>query len=245
MDPRRRDTLGQHNVRDSRDTSAAVIVLEAREIGRRAAGGRWLLDRISLQLRAGERLAIVGPSGSGKTLLLRSLAMLDPLDHGKVVWRGVPIEGRRVPEFRGQVIYLPQRPVLSEGTVLHNLRLPFAFRVHSGKQFDHCRTVELLRWLGRDESFLAKAVHHLSGGEMQIAALLRAIQLGPEILLLDEPTAALDEIAADAVEELVLKWHAEAPAERIIVWVSHNLQQARRVAHSTIQLRGGRLEGAP
>lgn len=190
----------------------------------------------------GDRIAVVGPSGSGKTLLLRALAMLDPLDEGEIQWRGGAVSGRAVPEFRSCVIYLHQRPALLEGTVEHNLRQPFCLGQHRQREFDEQRMVDMLGQLGRDDSFLEKDERNLSGGEAQLVSLLRAIQLDPTVLLLDEPTAALDEETAQAVERLVDTWLRAAEDERAIVWVSHNQSQSQRVATRWLRVRQGGVE---
>ena len=215
-------------------------MLEATGIARKA-GDRWLLNDISLSVNAGERLAIVGPTGSGKTLLLRSLVMLDPLDQGEVRWHGKPVRGNDIPTFRSRVIYLHQRAALVEGTVEENLRQPFSLRVHKDKRFRRDVIVDYLRSLGRVESLLSKRQRDLSGGEAQLVALLRAIQLGPHILLLDEPTAALDAEATDMVEALVTRWLNEQPTTRATVWVTHDHEQSRRVSTSLLHIREGQL----
>lgn len=209
---------------------------------RRLGGERVLLDDISLSIRGGDRIAIVGPTGSGKTLLLRSLAELDLLDAGEIRWQGTPVRGNEIPRFRSQVIYLHQRPTLIEGTVEENLRQPYSLRVHQEKQFRRERIVSLLLSLGRDESFLLKQQRDLSGGESQLTALLRAIQLNPSILLLDEPTAALDAAAANMVEYLVTTWLGEMPTTRAMVWVTHDHSQALRIANRVLEMDAGRMQ---
>jgi putative ABC transport system ATP-binding protein len=146
-----------------------------------------------------------------------------------------------VPDFRRQAIYLHQRPALFEGTVEDNLRQPFGLRVHRGRRFDREWITGRLRAVGRNADFLERFTRDLSGGEAQIVALLRAVQLTPLILLLDEPTAALDPETAQAAEQLVAAWRAE-DAARATVWVSHNADQARRVADRTLRLVAGRFE---
>ena len=217
------------------------MILEAVAIGRKAED-RWLLNEISVGVGAGQRIALVGPSGSGKTLLLRSLVLLDPLDAGEVRWRGNAVHGQQVPAFRGRVIYLPQRPALSEGTVEDNLRQVFSLTVHRGKQFDRQRALGWLQSLGRSESFLTRRQQDLSGGEAQLTALLRALQVDPDVLLLDEPTVALDDQAVGDVESLLDQWCGQLPDERAMVWVTHDRQQAERVATSQLRLRDGRLD---
>ncbi|MGH7571952.1 MAG: ABC transporter ATP-binding protein [Gemmatimonadota bacterium] len=222
-----------------------TALLEARGLGRRAldpAGheGPWLLREISVALEPGERVAVVGPSGAGKTLLLRSLALLDPLDEGEVLWRAESIPDDMVPAYRRQAIYLHQRPALLEGTVEANLRRPFDFAVADGG-YDPGRVRELLSALGRDEGFFARPTGELSGGEAQIAAFLRAIQLEPCVLLLDEPTAALDREAVTAIERLVEGWFGAGSGERALVWVSHDADQARRMTTRVVRLSAGRM----
>ena len=219
-----------------------TILLQARNIGRRhPGGGRWLLENISLDVPAAGRLSITGPSGSGKTLLLRALAMLDKLDRGEVRWKGRPVHRDAVPPFRKEVVYLHQRPALGEETVEVALRRPFSLGVHRRQEFDRPRIVGLLEQLGRDESFLAGRAADLSGGEIQIASLLRTIQLEPMVLLLDEPTAALDRQTTTAVEELLRRWVAESSEQRALVWVTHDAKQARRVAEKTLEVKSGMI----
>src|SRR5205807_6803377 len=136
----------------------------------------------------------------------RALAWLDRLDEGEIRWRSQPLRGDLIPAYRSRVIYLHQRPALFEGTVEDNLRLPFSLKAHRAGRFDRARAVARLAGLGRDPSFLDKSHRDLSGGEAQITALVRALQLDPDVLLLDEPTAALDGTAARAVERLLEHW---------------------------------------
>jgi putative ABC transport system ATP-binding protein len=220
-------------------------LLEARGVGRRNRGSEhWLLRDISLNVRAGERLALVGSTGAGKTLLLRSLALLDPIDAGEVLWRSQAIPPGAVPHFRRSVLYVHQRPALVEGTVEENLRYPFSFKANSDRAFDRDQAIEVLKSLGRDDAFLAKSTRDLSGGERQIVALMRALQLRPAILLLDEPTASLDHATVSALEGLVHAWLAEQPSERAWVWVTHNTDQARRLAAEVLEMNAGSLRGA-
>ena len=216
-------------------------IIAAKNLGRRSRHGDWLLRDISMELCAGERVALVGPSGSGKTLMLRALAMLDPIEAGELLWNGARVAGSSVPEFRSQVMYLHQRLAIGEGTVEQILRGPLEFQQHAGRVFSKERICRWLSVLERTNDFLEKKATTLSGGEAQIVALLRAMQLDPAVLLLDEPTAALDVSAALAIEQLVRIWLDESVEVRATVWVSHDIEQAHRIANRQWQMRGGEL----
>jgi putative ABC transport system ATP-binding protein len=216
--------------------------IEALGIARQHPDGPgWLLDHVSLEFRQGSSISITGPSGSGKTLLLRALALLDPLDAGEIRFEGRPIDRNRIPYYRSQVLYLHQRPMLLANQVETALRRPFTLSAHRNRSFRPERILQMLRRLGRDETFLRKPAADLSGGETQLVALLRALQLDPKVLLLDEPTAALDEDATAAVELLVRDWFAESPDSRTTVWVTHAADQSQRVATEVIRIDQGRI----
>jgi putative ABC transport system ATP-binding protein len=222
---------------------APPAAVAARGIGRRDPNGQnWLIRDVSFAVNLGQRLALLGPTGAGKTVLLRALALLDPVDAGSVVWQGRAVAGDAVPCFRKQVVYVHQRPALFDGSVEDNLRHPFTLKAHRGSRFDRERVLELLDGLGRGAAFLGSSSRDLSGGEAQLVALVRAVQLDPAVLLLDEPTASLDQVTAKAVEGLLDRWFAAAAGRRALVWVSHNPDQARRVASEWLTMRSGRLD---
>lgn len=186
-----------------------------------------------LEIFPGERLVLMGPSGTGKTLFLRALSLLEPWIHGELLWKNRPVEPSKIPAFRGQVTYLQQNTTFFDGTVEMNLRWPYQLQVHRHKNFDEKKVISYLEVFGLEESFLKKSTVHLSGGEKQMVALIRLLQLNPQILLLDEPTAALDKQSALNYETLVLHWLKENPLHSFL-WVTHSLEQAARVANRII-----------
>jgi putative ABC transport system ATP-binding protein len=222
--------------------TAAAPLLEARGLCRRDAAGRLLLDDVSLTLSAGQRVCISGPSGAGKTLLLRSLALLDAVDSGQVLWQGRPVPADHVPRFRRHVMYLHQRAALLADNVLAALQRPFTLRARRDQAFDRPQAEELLARLGRDAGFLDQRAENLSGGEIQIVALVRAILLQPAVLLLDEPTAAMDPSTAAAAEELLAAWASPAAQPAAYLWVTHDADQGGRVSTHRLQMSAGRLE---
>lgn len=216
--------------------------LSGDNLGRKdPASQRWLLRGVNLQVAPGDRCAVVGSSGSGKTLLLRSLSLLDSLDEGEVRWNGKTHHGWSVPDYRRQVVYLHQRPALWEGSVEANLQRPFQLQLHQARQFDRSQIINWLAVLGRTESFLVQPQQELSGGEVQLVGFLRAIQLNPSVLLLDEPTASLDQETAMAMERLIDLWMAADSAARAFLWVTHDRGQADRVSNRILQMKQGEL----
>jgi putative ABC transport system ATP-binding protein len=217
-------------------------LLTACELGRRKpVSGGWLFNDVCLEVHPGDWLVISGPSGSGKTVLLRAIAMLDPIDEGIIHLRGRAIPCERVPAYRSEVVYLHQQPALFDGTVAKNLENPYSLKVHRTRKFDRARIAERLGGLGRDKGLLDRSSRDLSGGEAQIVALLRAIQLDPTVLLLDEPTASLDLAAVCAIEKLIGQWLEEQSDGRAVVWISHDMAQVRRISTRSLAMHSGRL----
>lgn len=197
---------------------------------------RWLWKDLSLHLYPNERVGLVGPSGSGKTLLLRTLVLLDPIQHGHISFGDRPLNSSSITQYRTQVVYLPQRPAIFDGTVEDNLKRAFTLKAQTGT-YGRSRIEHYLRTLNRSEAFLTQPVRQLSGGESQLLALLRALQLKPKVLLLDEPTASLDPDTTHQVESLIDQWMVEEP-DRACVWTSHDPPQIQRVTNRQIQLKG-------
>lgn len=224
----------------------APPLVAAHAITRRDAQRKQvLLQPTDFVLGAGERIALTGPSGSGKSVFLRALALLDPLDGGRIDWRGERIARERIPRYRRALAYLRQRPALLDGTVEDNLRYPYSLQVYRDASFDTERVRELLAATGRDADLLTRPASELSGGEAQIVALIRVLQLDPEALLLDEPTASLDPASARAIETLVMSWLDARRAERAAIWISHDPAQAARVGLRQLTMQAGVLGETP
>jgi putative ABC transport system ATP-binding protein len=217
--------------------STAQPLLQARGL-RFAIADRLLWQDLELNVAPGERLAIAGPSGSGKTLLLRTLAALEPMQSGEILFQGRPLADWSMPVYRAHVVYLPQRPALPEGKVETALKAPFNFQVRQHRPFPLEQARQLLQMLGRDGTFLQQRTERLSGGEGQIVAMLRALLTAPDVLLLDEPTASLDAEAVAAIEKLIANWLQEKPA-RGCIWTSHDRQQLERNSDRVLSLAPG------
>ena len=163
-----------------------------------------------------------------------------------------------MPQYRTKVSYIPQNPVFFDETVETNLKRAFQLKAHQHRRYDQ---KQILAWLeqfslptaagnssgvGDYSEFLQRPAKDLSGGEAQITALLRVLQLEPQVLLLDEPTASLDAVLTGRFEYLLENWQKELPdsnsdtantkPQRAWIWVSHNPDQLQRMCRNMFSL---------
>lgn len=220
-------------------------LLEADQIGRQFSTGQWIIRNISLRVQSGDRIAIIGPNGSGKSIFLRSLAMLDEIQEGEIRFLGASVEDKELPEFRSQIVYLQQRPILIEGTVKSNLNFALQFQANKNKSPDIAKVLNLLKSFKKPEEFLKQQSTALSGGEGQIVALLRALILSPRVLLLDEPTSALDPETAQQFESMIHTWMETSEQSPAFVWITHDHSQSQRIARQIMKFPTGTLTHSP
>jgi ABC-type iron transport system FetAB ATPase subunit len=184
-------------------------------------GGPFTFD-----VHAGECIAIQGPSGAGKSVLLRMLADLDPHD-GDALLDGRAATSMPAPDWRALVVYQAAEPAWWEPTA----------RAHFAPADSAC-VDEALDALDLAPALLDAPIERLSTGERQRLALVRSLARRPHVLLLDEPTAALDPDAVARVEALLRSRLAQGMA---LLVVTHAAEQARRLAQRVFNLRDGRL----
>ena len=211
-----------------------IPILQAHNLGC-LIGSRWLWRGVSFDVIAGDRLGVIGPSGIGKSLLMRSLIGLEPLAEGRVVFQGRSLKDWNIPLFRQRCLYLSQSPGLIEGTVEENLRLVFKLKACRPREFKVDVALAFFRALGRGDAFLGQSVGRLSGGERQLLNLVRGLMIEPTVLLLDEPSSALDMETTAQVEQLLQEWLSGANG-RAYLWISHSPDQIQRVTDAHINL---------
>lgn len=211
------------------------MLFELRDV-RLARGGRQVLDGLSAEIPTGVT-ALVGPSGSGKSTVLRLLNRLSDPDSGSVRYRDRDVRELDPLELRCEVSLVPQLPALLPGTVAENV----AFAVDlAGAEPDLERALGLA---GLTPDYAERDVGKLSVGERQRAMLARALAQNPRVLLLDEPTSALDPEARGAVEATIGRLESELDVS--IVIVTHDHDQARRLATRAVGIERGHATEAP
>jgi ABC-type multidrug transport system ATPase subunit len=183
-----------------------------------------LIGPISFDVAAGECLALMGPSGAGKSLLLRAIVDLDP-STGDVIVGGRARHAMPASEWRKLVALVPAESGWWADRVSDHFPAKFA-------------TTELIGQLGLAGS-LEWDVARLSTGERQRLALARALCRRPEVLLLDEPTASLDDHATALVEDLIRECCADGMA---LLLVTHDRRQAERMTKRLLRISDGKIE---
>ncbi|CAN5660320.1 ABC transporter ATP-binding protein [soil metagenome] len=206
---------------------------------RTPTGAVTALDKVDFEIPARSFITIVGPSGCGKTTLLKVLSGVLQPSEGKVLFDGKPVDPQRV---TGQVGYVFQRPLLlSWRTALENvmLTLEVARKEMSKKE----RLAEARRWLAITglKGFEDRYPTELSGGMQQRVSISRALAFRPQVLLMDEPFAALDEITRETLqEELVQLW---SEVETTVVFITHSIPEALLLSQRVVVMsaRPGRV----
>ena len=204
-------------------TAPPAVRLSVRDL-RSRFGGPFTFD-----VAAGECVAIQGPSGAGKSVLLRMLADLDPHD-GTVLLDGRAAASMPAPAWRAAVVYQAAEPAWWEDTA----------RAHFAPG-DMDAVAAALAALGLAGALLDTPIDRLSTGERQRLALVRSLVRRPRVLLLDEPTAALDPAGVARAEALLASHLAQGLA---LLIVTHSGEQAARLAHRILRLEHGRLAPA-
>jgi len=221
-------------------------ILKARNLSKvvpAAEGELRILDDVSLELQAGDSLAIVGSSGSGKSTLLGLLAGLDLPSAGSIELAGQRLEGldedQRARLRAEQVGFVFQSfQLLDSLSALENVMLPLELE---GRRDARPRARELLERVGLGER-LQHSPRQLSGGEQQRVAIARAFAAEPAILFADEPTGNLDSQTGEHIGDLLFTLNREQGTT--LVLVTHDPRLAER-CHRQIRLAGGRLLDDP
>jgi len=199
--------------------------------------GYPILQDISFEVKAGDRVAIVGSIASGKTSLLRLLNRLSEPSSGKIYLENQEYSQIPVLKLRSQITLVPQEPKLLGMTVREALTYPLVLR-GVPKQVIQQRLTESLDQLHIDSDLLGRTEVQLSLGQRQIVALARALMIQPQILLLDEPTSALD--AGRATHLLTVLTDLSLKPTTIFM-VNHQLNLAQTFCTRLLHLQQGRL----
>jgi polar amino acid transport system ATP-binding protein len=203
-------------------------------------GGLKALNNVSLEVRKGEKVAIIGPSGSGKSTLLRSINRLENIDRGRIIVDGIDIYGKgtNINEVRTELGMVFQNfNLFRHKTVMENLTLaPIKLKKTAPQKAEEIG-LELLKKVGIEEKADCYPAQ-LSGGQKQRVAIARALAMNPKIMLFDEPTSALDPEMIGEVLEVMRKLAQEGMT---MIVVTHEMGFAREVSDRVIFMDEGQI----
>jgi len=202
-------------------------------------GSKEVLRDVTMNVPTASMTMVIGPSGSGKSTLLRVFNRLLEPPADKVFLKGQDITKISVLSLRRQVGMVFQQPAMLEGSVAENIASGPKL---VGESLSQKKLARLLDAVSLPQTILNQTANSLSGGEAQRVALARTLATSPEVLLLDEPTASLDPQATRQVEGTLQKLNQEQGLT--LVWVSHDIEQTRRVGQHVILLQKGVVKAA-
>ncbi|MGI5202524.1 ABC transporter ATP-binding protein [Spirillospora sp. CA-108201] len=209
-----------------------------------ALGGRPVLEGVSLEVPAGSWTAVIGPNGAGKSTLLRAVLGLVP-SRGEITLAGADLQSLKPRQRARLVAYAPQSPNLPVGMTVYDYTLlgrsPYVPHLGRESSRDRAITGEVLDRLGLTP-LAARPLDHLSGGERQRVVLARALAQQTSVLLLDEPTTALDIGHQQQVMELIDRLRLSDGLT--VVTTIHDLTLAGQYADGLVLISGGRVAAA-
>lgn len=214
-------------------TRPSLLPLLLKDVGY-SVNGQQLISGVTLDFTIGPPTLVLGPNGAGKSLLLRLCHGLIKPTQGQVMWQGAAAQAPQDLRFEQAMVF--QKPVLLRRSVLANTEFPLKLR-GIGAAERRSKAMDMLGRVGL-AAMAERPARVLSGGEQQRLALARAWALEPQILFLDEPSAALDPGATRQVEGII---NGIAASGTKIVMTTHDLGQARRLASDVIFLHRGRV----
>lgn len=203
-------------------------------------GGRKVLDDFSLAVKEGEFLTVIGRSGCGKTTMLKMMNGLHQPDSGTIFVQGQDIGKADIIELRRRIGYVIQnKGLFPHMTVEKNITYVPVISGRKNKAENRHLAGRLIKTVGLEEDMLDRYPSELSGGQQQRVGIARALAAEPQILLMDEPFGALDEITKRAMQDEILSLHRSLGIT--IVFITHDIREAMKLGDRVLVMEQGRI----
>ncbi|MPW27166.1 ATP-binding cassette domain-containing protein [Alkalibaculum sp. M08DMB] len=214
--------------------------IEFNHVVKSYSGDVKVIDDITLSIERGEFVTIVGPSGCGKTTLLKMVNKLIPISQGNIYIDGKDVIDWETISLRRSIGYVIQHiGLLPHLNIEDNINyVPSISKRKSG--IDKNRAKELIELVGLSDDYLSRYPRQLSGGQMQRIGVARALTADPEIILMDEPFGAVDEIARTQLQHEIKEIHKKL--KKTILFVTHDIQEALKLGTKIVLLKNGKIE---
>jgi ABC-type glutathione transport system ATPase component len=238
------ERVGGHDFVDA-NLAAKAPILAIDHISADYPGKPKVIDDVSLEVRAGDTVAVVGESGSGKSTLARVITGLLPRVGGDVRFNGTSLAPRLKDRAkdqlrRVQMIYqMPDVALNPQHTLLETIGRPVAFYFNRSRHDVRARVAKLLRQMDLPESFITRKTSELSGGQKQRVSIARALAAEPDLIICDEVTSALDQLVGEEILRLLKRLQDELGVAYL--FITHDLGTVKRIANKVVVMLMGKV----
>ncbi len=217
-----------------------MAIIEFKNVSKSYTEGATVIDELSLAIESGEFITMIGESGCGKTTLLKMINGLIPASSGDISVMGKNITEWDLITLRRHIGYVIQQiGLFPHLTVENNIGFVLDIMGKSDTEKKE-RSRELIQLVGLSEDYLSKYPAALSGGEKQRIGVARALASNPDILLMDEPFGAVDEITRKILQEEILS--IQSKLKKTIIFVTHDIEEALKLGSKIVLFNKGRIE---
>lgn len=216
------------------------MVVKVKNVTKSYTEGQKVLNKLDLTVKKGEFITILGPSGCGKTTLLKMINKLIPLDDGDIEINGKSIKKWATIELRRNIGYVIQQiGLFPHMSIEDNIGyVPSLSGTSKAEQKPHSE--KLIKLVGLKSEMLDRYPSELSGGQKQRVGVARALAADPEIILMDEPFGAVDEIARTQLQDELIK--LQKTLNKTILFVTHDIQEALKLGDRIVLMNNGNIE---
>lgn len=203
-------------------------------------GEHKILDDFNLSVEKGQFLTVIGRSGCGKTTMLKMINGLHVPDSGAVLVEGEDVSRTDMISLRRKIGYVIQnKGLFPHMTVERNITYVPVISGKKNKGENHELALKLIKTVGLEENMLQRYPAELSGGQQQRVGIARALAANANILLMDEPFGALDEITKQAMQEEILRIHKDLGIT--IIFVTHDIREAMKLGDKVLVMEYGKI----